>query len=140
MITMNERVHGDSGNPAFELPPQPDGVERSQEKAMESADNQLDQGAPKPAQTLTQLDPPVVLPVSSVTVKPADDSATLPPVGPMIAQEADRIEKHWVERAKQVIATTKDNPFDQKKQISQMKAEYLKTRFNKLVKTEEETG
>jgi hypothetical protein len=53
------------------------------------------------------------------------------------ANHADRIEKQWVDRAKAVIAQTKNDPYRQKAEISKVKAEYIKKRFNKTIKTDD---
>src|SRR5690606_30294000 len=43
-----------------------------------------------------------------------------------IADDADLIEKEWVERAKEIVHKTKDNPYLQNKAITKMKADYIK--------------
>lgn len=47
------------------------------------------------------------------------------------AADSDLIEKEWVERAKQIVDHTKDDPHEQQRAVSQMKADYLKKRYNK---------
>lgn len=47
------------------------------------------------------------------------------------AADSDLIEKEWVERAKQIVEHTKDDPHEQQRAVSQMKADYLKKRYNK---------
>lgn len=65
-----------------------------------------------------------------------DQSVSAPaPVAP--ANNADRIEKQWVDRAKAVIGQTRDDPFKQKAEIGKVKAEYIKVRFNKTIKTDD---
>jgi hypothetical protein len=53
------------------------------------------------------------------------------------ASDGDRIEKEWIDRAKTVVARTKDDPFEQKNAMSKVKAEYIQKRFNKTVKTDD---
>jgi hypothetical protein len=53
------------------------------------------------------------------------------------AADSDRIEKEWVDKAKSVIARTLDDPFTQKNEMSKVKAEYIKKRFNKTLKIRE---
>lgn len=50
---------------------------------------------------------------------------------PAIADDVDLIEKEWVEKAKEVVAKTQDNPYLQNKAISEIKAEYIRKRYNK---------
>ncbi len=56
---------------------------------------------------------------------------------PTIADDADLIEKEWVIRAKQIVAATREDPHLQSKEMSRFKADYLKKRYNKDIKTEE---
>ncbi len=64
----------------------------------------------------------------------SDDQATL--AG---ADDADVIEKEWVSRAKAIVNNTRDNPSAQSKELGKFKAEYIKKRFNKDIKTAKET-
>ncbi len=52
---------------------------------------------------------------------------------PSIADDVDLIEKEWVEKAKEIVEKTRDNPYLQNKAISEMKADYIKKRYNKDV-------
>lgn len=54
---------------------------------------------------------------------------------PQIADDVDLIEKEWVMKAKEIVAKTKDNPNLQSSELSKFKADYLKKRFNKDIKT-----
>lgn len=56
---------------------------------------------------------------------------------PVIADDVDVIEKEWVDKAKRIVASTKDDPFQQEKQVSQLQADYLMKRYNKEVKLSE---
>ncbi|MEI6480767.1 MAG: hypothetical protein WCO19_00505 [Candidatus Saccharibacteria bacterium] len=56
---------------------------------------------------------------------------------PVIADDADLIEKEWVTRAKMIVAKTKDDPREQNKEINKFKADYLKKRYNKDIKVSE---
>lgn len=52
---------------------------------------------------------------------------------PLIADDADLIEKEWVEKAKQLVDKTKADPYNQNKEINKFKATYIKKRYNKDV-------
>lgn len=56
----------------------------------------------------------------------------------MIADDLDLIEKEWVERAKRIVQQTKDNPHEQNKEINKVKAEYIKKRYNRELRTNKE--
>ena len=71
---------------------------------------------------------------TAVTTQAVDDQAAL--AG---ADDADVIEKEWVSRAKAIVNNTKDNPSVQSNELGKFKAEYIKKRFNKDIKTAKET-
>lgn len=55
----------------------------------------------------------------------------------LIADDADLIEKEWVMKAKAIVAQTAHDPNVQSKEVGKVKAEYLKKRYNKQLKIEE---
>jgi Txe/YoeB family toxin of Txe-Axe toxin-antitoxin module len=56
---------------------------------------------------------------------------------PDIADDVDVIEMEWVNRAKQVIKETKDDPYAQEKAMEQLQADYLAKRYGKQIKRRE---
>jgi hypothetical protein len=68
--------------------------------------------------------PTVALPTPVQQV--ADDTA-----GPTIASDDDLIEKEWVDKAKQIISQTQNDPFKREKEIGKLQADYLKKRYGK---------
>jgi len=72
-----------------------------------------------------QAQPKAVRPASAASSTIAGDGT------PLIADDNDLIEKEWVEKAKQLVDQTKNDPFKQNKEISKFKAEYIKKRYNK---------
>jgi hypothetical protein len=52
---------------------------------------------------------------------------------PQIADDADLIEKEWVEKAKEIVEKTRENPYLQNKAINEIKADYIKKRYNKEI-------
>lgn len=58
---------------------------------------------------------------------PADDN-------PLVAADEDLVEKEWVDKAKKIVNATKDDPYNQEKQVSKLQADYLKKRYGKEVK------
>jgi hypothetical protein len=61
---------------------------------------------------------------------------TNPPI-PVVAEDGDLIEKEWVTKAKEIVARTRNDPHQQNKQLSKMKADYLQKRYGKTIKTPE---
>lgn len=57
---------------------------------------------------------------------------------PQIADDTDLIEKEWVIKAKEIIARTRQDPHRQNKEVEQMKADYMKKRYNKDIKLTED--
>lgn len=47
------------------------------------------------------------------------------------AGDSDLIEKEWVLKAKQIVDHTSEDPFTQQQELSKMKADYLKKRYNR---------
>ncbi len=73
-----------------------------------------------------------------VIALPPQDTATPIITDPKaVAEDADRIEQEWVDKAKAIIGRTHSDPFLRKDQVSKMKAEYIQKRFNKTIKTDE---
>lgn len=76
---------------------------------------------------LAQQDPISSDDSTNSTVTSAVDPASLP----QIADDVDLIEKEWVEKAKDIIEKTKDDPKAQKDAITVVKNDYQKKRFNR---------
>lgn len=92
--------------------------------------------------------------ISQAQGQPGDDNVSdpaaaaapaIPPAGgtgqgmmeislPAGAEDSDLIEKEWVDRAKQIVEHTREDPYEQQRALSEMKADYLKKRYNKDIK------
>ncbi len=79
--------------------------------------------------------PPVVPVQVPVSLPTTDDAATSTATAstPASAADEDLIEKEWVEQAKKVISTTKDNPYEQAKLVSELMRDYVRKRYGKEV-------
>lgn len=81
------------------------------------------------------------LPTPATTPAPAATAPTasvLPVSSPAIAEDNDLIEKAWVDKAKEIVSKTKNDPFVQNKELNRFKADYIKKRYNKEVKLAED--
>lgn len=90
--------------------------------------------------SLPQAPPPPNLQGQS-SGQPQDDASAQAAVGvstPQIADDNDLIEKEWVQKAKEIVARTAHDPHMQNRAISQIKADYLKKRYNKDIKLSED--
>lgn len=123
----------------FELPPQPSSSEgeAKQEQAVESpAARPETSGNRPPAPALPAVPDDIPAADQPVIAAPPQDLAAASP-GNSHAQNPDHIEREWVDKVKGVVASTRDDPYLQKDQMSKVKAEYIKKRFNKQIKTDE---
>lgn len=79
---------------------------------------------PAPVQSASQTQPvtPVLNPLGVISDSPA------------VAADDEVIEKEWVDKAKRIVIETKDNPYQQEKEVSKLQADYLKKRYGKDVK------
>jgi hypothetical protein len=53
------------------------------------------------------------------------------------AKDSDLIEKHWVDKVKDVFRQNRGKPFNQLNEYSQIKEDYLLKRFNKSIEIEQ---
>lgn len=84
-------------------------------------------------------EPPMTVPAQPAaapapTSSPATASVNGDDQTPAIADDADLIEKEWVEKAKQLVEQTKNDPHKQNEVINKFKADYIKKRYNKDIK------
>lgn len=83
---------------------------------------------PVAATTTSQpIDPLPINNVSTTVASNKDNNS----VQPLSADDVDLIEKEWVEKAKQIVNQTKDDPHTQNKELNNFKAGYIKKRYNK---------
>jgi len=104
------------------------------------AAQKIEQGTPSSG--AAQAQPPIMQ--QNNTFATADPHASVPQskphsatLLPQIAEDSDLIEKEWVQKAKVIIETTKDNPHEQTKEVNRVKSAYLKTRYNKDIRSGE---
>lgn len=53
------------------------------------------------------------------------------PAPPVVPADEAAMEQEWIEKAKEIIARTQDDPFMQNKLLSQLKAQYLAARYGR---------
>jgi hypothetical protein len=75
------------------------------------------------------------IPVPSPAQQPPTQS--VPVSTPELAEDVDLIEKEWVDKAKAIVAHTKDDPHRQNKEINKIKADYIKKRYNRDIQVGE---
>ncbi|HUC90171.1 MAG TPA: hypothetical protein VMR45_05190 [Patescibacteria group bacterium] len=74
--------------------------------------------------------PPLAVPSTAVaptaTAIAADDDNT------------DAIDQEWISKAKAIVEKTRSDPYLESRELGKVKADYLKTRYNKHIKVAEE--
>lgn len=99
------------------------GVERGTERREQVADAQ----AAVVGAVATPL--PAADPITATTS--VDVAAPSTAVGPAVADDADVIEKEWVDKAKDIVTKTKDDPFARGEQVGQLQKDYQKKRYGR---------
>lgn len=113
-----------------------DGVSRSPEQRPSQPESAPRTGVAKPSMPAFDLSgvqqaaqPPGRTP--SQASPPSDgQDRTLP------AADDDKIEKEWVDKIRRVIEQTRHDPHQQSEKLTMVKADYMKQRYNKVIKVE----
>ncbi|HMR72913.1 MAG TPA: hypothetical protein PKD68_02795 [Candidatus Saccharibacteria bacterium] len=102
------------------------------EQGKETRETFSDGSSADPAAVQAVSPPP--LPV----IQPAQPTITQPdPVAddtPVAAADEDLIEREWVEKAKKVVAETRNDPYAQDQAVGRPQADYLQKRYGKTIK------
>lgn len=131
---MNPSGYEQSGLPVPQLPQEGGQMVASMETVQVAAPElqPLPQAQPVMAPMTNPLMPiQLADPISGA--QPPQTSATLPAAN-LIADDTDLIEKAWVNKAKQIVEQTKEDPRAQSQELNNFKATYLKQRYNKDIK------
>lgn len=120
--------------PAVDSLPQPGNAHSPENQPMTP---EIGINQPSQAPAAQPLNPPQMpAQLSSVPV-PQVSQSTIPTDDQMIADDTDLIEKEWVSKAKAIVAQTKHDPHLQTNEMSKVKANYVKKRYNKDLKLSE---
>ena len=90
---------------------------------------------PNPAAAVAQV-APIAAPAPQMAAQP-DVSATTSVVVPNAADDQDLIEKEWVAKAKQIVEKTRNDPYQQSKELTVFKSDYIQKRYNKTIRMSE---
>lgn len=101
------------------------------EQGKETHETMFDGPKGDPAAAVQPLAPPP-LPQNGPT-QSAATSAPQDDTNPITAADDDLIEKEWVEKAKRVVAETRDDPYAQDMAVGRLQADYLKKRYGKVI-------
>lgn len=70
--------------------------------------------------------------VQPTTVAAIDDST------PATANDDDLIEKEWVDKAKRILAETRDDPYRRETEVNKLQVEYIRKRYGREIGTASE--
>lgn len=91
---------------------------------VESAAQQNNPGSSTAAMAL-----PVPVQAKSDDDSQSDDTTATP----IVAADEDLIEKEWVDKAKQVISSTKNDPYRREQEVKKLQIEYVQKRYNRTI-------
>lgn len=72
------------------------------------------------------LPTPVLTTAQPAQAAVSDDS-------PIVANDDDLIEKEWVDKAKKILAETRDDPYRREQEISKLQIEYIRRRYGRQI-------
>ena len=79
----------------------------------------------------------VAMPAFPAPVVVADDSAAVPALSsddtPATAGDDDLIEKEWVDKAKKILAETRDDPHRREQEVGKLQVEYIRKRYGREI-------
>lgn len=131
---------GENQPVSFEIPNSSSG-EVVADASLEALPAKTPENKPQSVAASSDAASAIALPSQAIATSLSGDDTTLDPsasASPATSDsDKDRIDKAWLDKAKTVIAKTRDDPYSQKQQISLVKAEYIKTRFNKTIKADD---
>ena len=81
--------------------------------------------------------PPMILPGTQMpthTAQQTDVTITSPSASSGIIDDSDLIEKEWVNKAKRIVEANREDPFKQSEELTGVKADYMKKRYDKNIK------
>jgi hypothetical protein len=108
---------------------QPNPAELGQPGVAEQASGPQFAGATMP----TAIPLPIV-PATPVTQPVSGASSTTQSMAASATDDTDLIEKEWVVKAKEIVERTADDPYRQSEELTAVKADYMKQRYNKIIK------
>lgn len=68
-----------------------------------------------------------------VLVAPQPTPALASDDSPIVANDDDLIEKEWVDKAKKILAETRDDPYKREQEISKLQIEYIRRRYGRQI-------
>ncbi len=114
-VEVSETERAEVSAPSPESAPQQESVAASGDKSVQAA----------PVMPVANLPQPITKNDDSSDDTKKDTSP------PSVADDVDVIQKAWVDKAKRVVNETKNDPYEQERQVSGLQADYQKKRYGK---------
>lgn len=108
------------------LPPLDTSIERGGQAYEQRAD-----AAGTQVQNTGVAQTPVQQPVQPVAPQPVQQAPQV--TAPLVAADEDLIEKEWVDKAKEIIQKTSDDPHARTAQVNELQRNYLQKRYGRSV-------
>lgn len=79
------------------------------------------------------LSPASALPTPVGAPAPAQPQVVSDSAAPLVAGDEDLIEKEWVDKAKKIIAETRDDPHRREAEVGKLQIEYVRKRYGRII-------
>jgi len=107
------------------------GTETAIEQGGSSAPERAPEQAASAQASMAAQAVPITLPTPVIDTQAASSQSVSADSSPAVAADDDLIEKEWVDKAKQIISSTRDDPARREKEVGRLQADYLKKRYGK---------
>jgi len=94
---------------------------------MPAPGDSVNQAGPAPQYSPSNLPQPI----QQTAISDQHGLVTSNTSSPAVADDVDVIEKVWVEKAKSIVKQTKDDPYAQEEQVSNLQEDYQQKRYGK---------
>lgn len=109
------------------LPPLETGIEKGAERHEQAAE------AGARASDAASMAAPATVPLAPVVIPQNNPAPVTTSSSPLVAADEDLIEKEWVDRAKEIILHTKDDPHARTLKVNELQRDYLQKRYGRTV-------
>ncbi len=110
------------------LPPLEGALERGQERFEQAAE-----ASARVSDAANSVSQATAAAVPMATVQDPSASSSVTTTTPLVAADEDLIEKEWVDKAKEIIEQTKDDPHARTLRVNELQRDYLQKRYGKVV-------
>lgn len=110
------------------LPPLETGLERGQERFEQAAE-----AGARASDAAATASVATTIAVPAAPAQAPRDEPQTSTTAPLVAADEDLIEKEWVDKAKEIIDQTKDDPYTRTAKVNALQRDYLQKRYGKVV-------